>query len=455
MAVFSANAPPTFAESDLLDNFDIDDTVTIVSGTASPEPINRSEPAFWQPRIERKNSESFSPAIDLDAALGPFSQANQGLRSQGRGFSAARRTMHSSGSGVFTLGMQFHRRAESAPELVPFEYSPAQLSAASTMADVFEEDEEEAEKDFKNSGSVSITSIPEETAHEVISDHLSANFGIHVVEADESTHGSSVEYNFGEEVVLEGSPRHAESDDDTPAGTTSRDRTPTPTSVAVSRNRVPKILKSDSIDVVEAYEEPRAYDPATTPTPSPGPKDLSTRPLKIAMPLPPQGILTPDTASSSFPSPVLSVGPNIDTPRLSTATSSVTDCRTFSSAFPGDSGQDLRISVDDVPSLTSSRSTMTSALHNTFPALRPRAPSDRPSSLSSVHSVQSFQRRKRSSIASLSKLMGSSFGEKSKLHIEHRPQSEHGIEAPVQTKTKKKKRLSKLMQFWKSKDSRA
>jgi len=97
---------------------------------------------------------------------------------------------------------------------------------------------------------------------------------------------------------------------------------------------------------------------------------------------------------------------------------------------------------------------MTSALHNTFPMISPRNPGERSSSLCSAPSDTSDQRRrKRSSIASLSRLInGSSFGEKSKLSIEQRPHSEH-LEPVKDPKAKKHKRLSRMMQFWKSKDS--
>jgi len=83
-----------------------------------------------------------------------------------------------------------------------------------------------------------------------------------------------------------------------------------------------------------------------------------------------------------------------------------------------------------------------------------RNPGERSSSLCSVPSdISEQRRRKRSSIASLSRLInGSSFGEKSKLSIEQRPHSEH-LEPSKDSKVKKHKRLSKMMQFWKSKGS--
>jgi hypothetical protein len=175
--------------------------------------------------------------------------------------------------------------------------------------------------------------------------------------------------------------------------------------------------------------------------------------MNMSLPLPQQNLMTPDTFTTSFSSPDFrSSQTSFDTPRLGTASSSLTDYRAMSSPHFGEPGPELRVSVDDVPSLTSSRSTMTSAMHNTFPIGSTRRPSDRSASLCSAPSDLDQRRRKRSSIASLSRLINSSsFGEKSKLSIEQRPQSEHS--EPTKEPKKKHKRLSKLMQFWKSKDS--
>jgi hypothetical protein len=95
-------------------------------------------------------------------------------------------------------------------------------------------------------------------------------------------------------------------------------------------------------------------------------------------------------------------------------------------------------------------------MQSAFPLPSPRQPGDRSSSLCSTPSDVESRRRKRSSIASLSRLMNTgSFGERSKLSIETRPQSEYGIKEATQKESKKKhKRLSKLMQFWKTKETK-
>ena len=173
--------------------------------------------------------------------------------------------------------------------------------------------------------------------------------------------------------------------------------------------------------------------------------------MNLSLPLPQQTLMTPDTFTSSFSSPDFrSSQTSLDTPRLGTSASSITDYRAMPSPHFGEPGPELRVSVDDVPSLTSSRSTMTSAMHNAFPMMSPRGPGERSTSLCSVPSDTTEQhRRKRSSIASLSRLMGSSsHAERSKLSIVQRPQSEY-LEPTTQSSKKKQKRLSKL-KFWKS-----
>jgi hypothetical protein len=107
----------------------------------------------------------------------------------------------------------------------------------------------------------------------------------------------------------------------------------------------------------------------------------------------------------------------------------------------------VRISVDDIPSLTSSNSTMTReslfAQHARFPPASKDQP--RPASFTST----AFGRR-RSSLASLSRLISSSHGERSKLSMEVPMDNE-----PEKTvKSSKTKRLSRLMQFWKAKDDK-
>jgi hypothetical protein len=448
--------PPTESTQDFEDtdesddqdfeaNFDVDNTVIIVSPTEESVPVRKvdTDIASWKPReLKRVNSDTMSPAIDLDAALGPFNTPDGSApRGQQRGFAAHRRAMHSAG-GV----LQSHRRTESAPELVPFEHRSSAAAAASTMADVFEEDEPEEDTLELNSVSKS-PSIAVDVMEEDIEEPR-----IQVVETEGNQHGSRINWNFNDGLRL----RRDNSLRSQSYELLSPLEVPKP---VPSGNDSKQSLDVSPIEVVEDYEEPRtsslthSSDSTVTPQMSADEPKEPEAIMNMSLPLPQQNLMTPDTFTTSFSSPDFrSSQTSFDTPRLGTASSSLTDYRAMSSPHFGEPGPELRVSVDDVPSLTSSRSTMTSAMHNTFPIGSTRRPSDRSASLCSAPSDLDQRRRKRSSIASLSRLINSSsFGEKSKLSIEQRPQSEHS--EPTKEPKKKHKRLSKLMQFWKSKDS--
>lgn len=424
----------TSDDLDFVPNFDEDTTVTIVSPTevTTPELKVDTSYASWQPRqLKRVDSDVMSPIIDLDAALGPFNTPNgSSPRLQQRGFSANRRVLHSA-SGLAPS----HRRTESAPELVPFEFRPSTATKAAPMADVFEEEEPEddlvmSDKDSKPS------SLAEETQEPKIS----------VVEADGKQAGAGINWNFNDGLGIKR----------TDASTVDYSEPVSPRAIpeyassAVELQRSPEL---NPIEVVEDFEEPRtsslthSSDSTITPQPTSEEPKAHSPGINLSLPLTQQNVMTPDTVTSSFPSP----GYSFETPRAGTSTSSMTDYPNMPSPRFGEPGPELRISVDDVPSLTSSRSTMTSAMQSAFPLASPRRFGDRTSSLSSDPSELESRRHKRSSIASLSRLINSSsHSERSKLSIEQRPQSEH-LE-PAREK-KKNNRLSKL-KFWKSsKDS--
>ncbi|KAF2851618.1 hypothetical protein T440DRAFT_54467 [Plenodomus tracheiphilus IPT5] len=415
---------------DFVPNFDEDTTVTIVSPTevTTPELKVDTSYASWQPRpLQRVDSDIMSPIIDLDAALGPFNTPNgSSPRTHQRGFSANRRVLHSA-SGLAPS----HRRTESAPELVPFEFRPSTATKAAPMADVFEEEEPEddlvmADKDSKPN------SIMEETQEPKIS----------VVEVDEKQPEAGINWNFNDGLGIKRSEASAV-DYTEPL---SPRAIPEYASSGVEPQRTPEL---NPVEVVEDFEEPRTssltHSSDSTITPQPTAEELKTHSpaINLSLPLTQHNVMTPDTVTSSFPSP----GYSFETPRAGTSASSMTDYPNMPSPRFGEPGPELRSSVDDVPSLTSSRSTMTSALQNAFPLASPRRLGDRTASLCSDPSELESRRRKRSSIASLSRLINSSsHSERSKLSIEQRPQSEH-LE-PSREK-KKNKRLSKL-KFWKS-----
>ncbi|KAF2817171.1 uncharacterized protein BDZ99DRAFT_10423 [Mytilinidion resinicola] len=452
----SATVEDEYEDLDFGANFDVDNTVTIVS--PPPESVERprleTDIASWKPReFKRQNSDALSPVIDLDAALGPFNTPiGPNGRGNSRGFSGARRTMHSAG-GI----LQNHRRTESAPELVPFEFRATAIATTSPMADVFEEEEEE-DAEMTEVPTPSIDIVTEEVEDEL----EEPSIGIQVVDTDDVSSGSAINWNFDDGLRIKHENKacpQASVEDVAPTDVSySREETPVP----FERQDSSLAMGADPVEVVEDYEEPRtssltrSSDSTITPTMS---EDEAKRNRQLHLPLPlttHQNLMTPDTfTNSSYSSPDFrSSQTSFDTQRLGTASSSITDYRMMNPAHFGEPGPELRVSVDDVPSLTSSRSTMTSALHNTFPLMSPRNPSERTGSMSSIPSDVSERRRKRSSIASLSRLIqGSSFGERSKLSIEHRPQSAHMETTTKDPKVKKHKRLSKMMQFWKPRES--
>jgi len=408
-------------------NFDIDDTVTIVSEDSKPS-LNVMP---WHNRLQA-DSDPLSPVIDLDAALGPFRTPTFGANARGspaKSQPRQRRSMHS-------LGFQSmnHRRTESAPELVPFEMRNAKLTPTTAMPDVFEEEDEEAaaeEADLNSQPSSGMpTPAPEETE---------AAFGISTQEDDEAT----------------------------PRRPVVQRRPSPPVRVASGSTLSPCTTpqRLSQIEVVEDFEEPRASslgrDSDSTITPPLTAEDeKNARPLmNLQLPLPQQPLMTPDSlTASSFSSRHFSNSQvSLHTPRLNTATSSIGDARSITFGEPG---PHVRMSVDDVPSLSSSRSTMTnSAPHYPWMASGSASgPSSegRKSSVASRTSMDEARwRSKRASVASLSRLVGV----KSKLSIETRPQSQHIMSTTSSLspskKQKKQNRLSKLMQFWKKQPDEA
>ncbi|KAF4538646.1 Cell wall proline rich protein [Lasiodiplodia theobromae] len=429
---------------DLSPNFDDDNTVTIVTPTSNPvdaRPRLDTNIASWQPKqMLGYEQDAMSPAIDLDAALGPFNTPTIGPvppRAQARGMVARRKPMHSS------MGIASgHRRTESAPELAPFEFRNT-TTTAPTMADVFEEEEEEEseEEQAATSASGKSSSVVEASASE---DEDETGTGIQVVETDQPQNGTTMTWNFSDAFSKSKSSFEYLAPSPMATGTIA--------SVSPGTNPVDIARAPSPFQLSEEPEEPRTSSVTrssdSTITPAGDGSREPEQTLNLPVPACTQAVQSPDSLSTSSFSPDFGRGQSsFDTARMGTAASSITDTRSMQMGEPG---PECRVSVDDVPSLTSSRSTMTSAQHANFPYVMPRSPGDRVGSVSSMSSMPYDTRRKRTSIASLSRLVGSSFGERSKLSIEQRPQSEHA-DKPKDMKHKKTRRLSKMMQFWKNK----
>jgi hypothetical protein len=414
-----------------------------------PKPELQTNFASWKPRhVPPHDDDSMSPIIDLDAALGPFntpSTYDAEWDALQRGSSSKRRMHSAAGMGGFVgPGMHYHRRAESAPEMVAFDnprFGLHRLGSSSTMADVFEEDEEDEWEDTKASDKESVNKVDDE--------EQGLGIDIKVVDAENMHAEKIMDWTADESSRLqrgvkrkgsglsEGEHRHASSSMKSEHSVTSLKDEPileeSHSSIEIYDDTLP--LRPDS--------EAQSSDSTATATPPlrPRPGKVEIHPLSLQAPF-----LTPtsphSTTQSSFPSPRSPF--SYDAQRISTAPSSITDENAFESLLLGEPGPEIRMSVDDVPSLTSSNSTMTKE-SGPQPSLNFQfRDGQRSASLSSAAVT-----RKRSSMASLSRLISSSHGEKSKLSIETRPSTMEGDK-----KYKKSKRFSRMIQFWKpAKDS--
>ena len=401
--------------SDLsLENITFDEDTTCVIETPVDYDIAASrvytEIPPWKPRESNPvlDSDTAISVLDLDAALGPFNTPKLGGDGDdpGSSFFVSRRRMHSSGTtGGFTgPGMHYHRRAESAPEMVAINYQVfgfPRLSSNVVMADVFEEEEEEEEEDED-------MSPKEGVQQDDYADNDSIpGLGVNIVDIDDDT--DPIPLRQGRTASSQGSEGCNED--------------------------------YSAVEIVNADEEPRASivtkssDGSTiTPTLSNEPciRRPASAPIDFAVSRT-HMFATPQSPSVSFPD----FRSSSDVPRMHTANSSMTDRVTVGS---------------DVPSLISNAPTMTSAHDSQFSSVGTHSSTDLPHSLPSYARPRTSRYdipSKRSSFASLSRLVGSSHsGEKSKLSIEERATPD----STEKTEPKKGNRISRLMRFWKSKE---
>lgn len=436
--------PPPTRHPDMFDDFD--DSAMHMS--LHPEPsmppltATRSRDGEWAawtfPKpVSLPDEDTSYQMIDLDAALGPFNTPlprNPEWEAAQKAGGHIKKQLHSAaGMSRFSgPGMHYHRRAESAPELVPFDggrFGFRRFGSSSTMADVFEEDEEEEDSascstgqstpgaEFPGADKSDATTHPEEyTIPEFCQGRPDSSSAVSTPAniSQLTTRGSTLDQspNLG-----------CDGEDAGPAGPGGLD--------------APRASFSADPDFGSATPSPRhVFRPKDFAPVELTPLDLPTASLGAASPW--------STAqSSAYPSPRSPM--SYDAQCISTAPSSITDDN-FQSLLLGEPGPEVRISVDDIPSLTSSNSTMTrESLFGQHPHARypPLNDQSRPASFTST----AFGRR-RSSLASLSRLINSSHGERSKLSIEVPMDSEREKKA----KSSKTKRLSRMMQFWKSKE---
>lgn len=433
-----------------MDEDDEDEEEEAVIETA-PAPIVRIQPpaptlATEQPR---RPEEIMSPMIDLDAALGPFNTPlphnPEWEAAQRAAGNAGRRRLHSAQGmkGFAGPGMHYHRRAESAPDLPPFDAGRAgihRFGSNSTMADVFEEEEEEDSDGSHTTEAPESDNKPEpKTDNVIVSDSGSETTSLRGLAVRRKSSGLSDKEQAGIRSVRAECSR-------TSLHESVIVEEPAASGGTVLQSPTMPLSHRDSFD--SGAPSPKRIVPLPN---EPLPVDAVplTLPQGAAMPLSPYSMST----ASSHPSPR---SPMSDAQRVSTAPSSVAEDNSFHSLLMGEPGPEVRISMDyDIPSLTSSTSTMTreSGFNpGTFnPQARPQPSGlrdQRPSSVSSA----AFGRR-RSSLISLSRLISSSHGERSKLSTELTFEEAESRAAARRSKTKK---LGRMMQFWKpSKDGAA
>ena len=431
-----------------LDDITFDeDTTCIIETTSSNNlklPRIQTNYAAWKPRETSPLSETDSSAsmLDIDAALRSFDSPSTGPAFEdviSGGVSSSKRRMHSSGNtgGFAGPGMHYHRRAESAPEMEAIDHSKfgfPRFGSNPTMAieeEEEEEDEEGEESMFKQ------TNGPTKSDEEELQDDQTTGLGVNIVEAESNTDPPM------QRGTRRSSKRFAEN----------ANRATTPGSRLDAPNEF------SLVEIVGADEEPRfsvvtkSSDESTiTPTLSRDPLDARSvsAPLDFAMPTPaltydgtpetPSAVSSPDFSRTSF-----------DMPRMHTASSSITDRATLNSSRAGDHALTLHSSVDDVPSLTSSASTMASGHPPRMSSSANTCSSaDRPDSFSAPVPTRTrpVSAGKRNSLASLTRLVGAGSYNRSKLNIEECVQPD----PPEKTEKKKGNRISRLMKFWKSKE---
>lgn len=430
-------------EESFYDAFETPTPTVLVTEPHSPDHSETFQP------LPIQDDDASYPMIDLDAALGPFNtplaRDPQWEAAQMEGTPPKRQLHSAAGMRNFTgPGMHYHRRSESAPALAPFEpgrFGFHRFGSSSTMADVFEEDEEDegGEASSEKSGIENRNASTEEISTEYSSDYDTTptqERDIGVPASPETSPFSSVK--------RKGS---GSSLDMQPPGTKVRTEPSTGSlhgDVIAEEDFGSYRLRRDTnfSGISDASDSP-SPSPRTLVNKSSAPIDFNS----VNLPAPSLVPVSPFSTnhSSSFPSPRSPM--SYDAQRISTAPSSIADENNFQSLLMGEPGPEVVRMSFEVPSLTSTNSTMTR--DSVFmPPVQPRNMpfhDQRPASFTS----SAFGRR-RSSLAGLSRLISSAHGERSKLSVEVSCDDE----TEKKPRTSKTKRLSRIMQFWRPKESK-
>lgn len=402
------------ASDHLNDIFDGDNTVVIQT---SPSPIQRrgSAPAAQMltsqivTQYSSTRDQVTSPIIDLDAALGPFGSEEKLNDSASRAHPARMAKLHSAErrGGVDAQGNYLHRRAESAPAMPPMNRPIFGVhnmgSNVSLSHDVFDEEEEDNFLAGEGAGALSITSNEGSTHSPDASPQP----------ATPAKRASAGVQSAGEGLGLSVSPSGTDgivivdAEEDLTADR-ARSSNSTLEAPVLSHADVPKRPATSPMPMEFSYAAPRMNYASSTEG------RTATNSL----------ISSPDPEHISFD----------EQPRFN---------RYLEEPSPE---LGLRASTDDLPSLTDSVSTSNlprfSSSANTRNSVDQRSVSVSGPSVSKPNNAW-----KRASLASLNRLIpGSSNGSKLKFETVAEPPEEEKVR-------KKSNRISKLMHFWRSKES--
>jgi hypothetical protein len=397
------------------DIFDADDTIVI----REPSPVvSRRSSAPVQPQLttilpparhEEPKNHITSPVIDLDAALGPFGSEEKFGPDVGSRRPAARiAKLHSSERrGIADAFGTVHRRAESAPQMEHFDRGTFGVrhmdSNASLVGDVFDEEEEDNYLAGEETEDGSVASLHKSELHE----------------APSATRAAS------EKPLAEASGKRSGSVEGL--------------GLSMTRPAPDAVMIVDSDDNI-GPDANRASN-STIEAPVMSEDDFLKRPASYPM-------------SFAYPTPQSHYASSTEgrTANNSVISSPDADHLSFDhqprfNRHLGEPSPDmsLRASNDDLPSLTDSISTGAvprfSSSANTRSSVEQRS-----ASISGPVPPKPSNAWKRASLASLNRLIpGSSNG--SRLKFETTP------DLAEEEKTKKKgNRISKLMNFWRSKE---
>ena len=445
-----------------LQTLDIEDSVCIPNEAFPRTAVSSpQEPSFRKSPTPSPLACSEDPAeiLDLDALLtGSGSQAQS---------TSQKNRMHSSMNIRTVIGPGYtHRRADSAPEMAPPTlrgFGLSKYGSNNAMADVFEEEEEDDGSSARPERPMSTSQSASRESQSI--DKPAAAFGVQIIDMEQekalslNRAGSCHAHIPSNETTLAKEPPESE-----PAS-----------AITQSSDPFTSVTHTTPVDIANSDDEPRASTPSQADAKSTQAIFSLNAPFQYSTSGPYETTATPgrrgsfrtintEQMSSTVSSPDFA-STSFDVPRLDTARSSITDRTTLNSTRNGNPSS-YRGSVDDVPSLASAASSSYSNQggqprwsgasgqhlqpatslgdHRNFssPVLSLSDAASRPATAS-----------KRASLASFSRLMGgSSHTEKSKLSIEHRPTSQDGTDGKEK---KRGKRISRLMNFFKSKDRHA